>query len=39
MAMRHMERHRTDDGEGEESRLARRKRNWIANVQYLETGI
>ena len=24
------------DGEGEESRLARRKRNWIANVEYVE---
>jgi len=26
------------DGEGEESRLARRKRNWIANVTYVESG-
>ncbi len=26
------------DGEGEESRLARRKRNWIANVEYVENG-
>jgi len=26
------------DGEGTESRLARRKRNWIADVQYLEGG-
>ncbi|MGH8282325.1 MAG: GFA family protein [Gammaproteobacteria bacterium] len=26
------------DGEGEASRLARRKRNWIANVRYIETG-
>jgi hypothetical protein len=26
------------DGEGEESRLARRKRNWIAEVEFLETG-
>ena len=25
------------DGEGEESRLARRKRNWIANVEYVES--
>jgi hypothetical protein len=24
------------DGEGTESRLARRKRNWIANVAYIE---
>ncbi len=24
------------DGEGEESRLARRKRNWIADVKYIE---
>jgi hypothetical protein len=23
------------DGEGKESRLARRKRNWIANVEYV----
>lgn len=28
----------TFDGEGEESRLARRKRNWIANVEYTEIG-
>lgn len=26
------------DGEGEESRLARRKRNWIPDVQYVESG-
>lgn len=26
------------DGETEESRLARRTRNWIANVKYLEAG-
>jgi len=26
------------DGEGEDSRLARRKRNWIANVEYVESG-
>ena len=26
------------DGEGKESRLARRKRNWIANVEYIESG-
>jgi hypothetical protein len=26
------------DGEGKESRLARRKRNWIANVKYIESG-
>jgi hypothetical protein len=26
------------DGEGEETRLARRKRNWIANVKYVESG-
>ena len=26
------------DGEGTESRLARRKRNWIANVEYIESG-
>jgi hypothetical protein len=26
------------DGEGKESRLARRKHNWIANVQYIESG-
>lgn len=26
------------DGEGAESRLARRKRNWIANVKYIESG-
>jgi hypothetical protein len=26
------------DGEGEESRLARRKRNWIADVKYVESG-
>jgi hypothetical protein len=25
------------DGEGEDSRLSRRARNWIANVEYLET--
>jgi hypothetical protein len=25
------------DGEGEESRLARRKRNWIANVEFVES--
>jgi len=25
------------DDEGEESRLARRKRNWIANVEYVES--
>lgn len=25
------------DGEGEASRLARRKRNWIANVKYVES--
>jgi hypothetical protein len=25
------------DGEGEESRLARRKRNWIGNVEYIES--
>jgi hypothetical protein len=24
------------DGEGEETRLARRKRNWIANVRFIE---
>jgi hypothetical protein len=24
------------DGEGEDSRLARRKRNWIADVEFLE---
>ena len=27
------------DGEGSESRLERRKRNWIANVEYVESGI
>ena len=26
------------DGEGEDSRLARRKRSWIANVRYAERG-
>jgi hypothetical protein len=26
------------DGEGKESRLARRKRNWIAKVRYIEIG-
>ena len=26
------------DGEGSDSRLARRQRNWIANVEYLERG-
>ena len=26
------------DGEGKDSRLARRKRNWIANVEYIESG-
>ena len=26
------------EGEAEASRLARRKRNWIANVQYVESG-
>jgi hypothetical protein len=26
------------DGEGEDSRLARRKRNWIAAVEFLESG-
>jgi hypothetical protein len=26
------------DGEGKESRLERRKRNWIANVEYIEGG-
>jgi hypothetical protein len=26
------------DGEGKESRLERRKRNWIANVDYIEGG-
>ncbi len=26
------------DGEGAESRLARRRRNWIANVKYVESG-
>jgi hypothetical protein len=25
------------DGEGNETRLARRKRNWIANVRFIET--
>jgi len=24
------------DGEGEDSRLARRKRNWIADVEFIE---
>ena len=28
----------TFEGENEETRLARRKRNWIANVEYLESG-
>jgi hypothetical protein len=27
------------DGENEESRLARRKRNWIADVEFIENGI
>ena len=27
------------DGEGEDSRLARRKRNWIANVEHIERGV
>jgi len=26
------------DGEGTESRLERRKRNWIADVRYIESG-
>ena len=26
------------DGEGQDSRLARRKRNWIADVRYIERG-
>lgn len=26
------------DGEGTDSRLARRKRNWIANVKFIESG-
>jgi len=26
------------DGEGEDSRLAPRKRHWIANVEYVESG-
>jgi hypothetical protein len=26
------------DGEGTESRLTRRKRNWIADVRYVESG-
>jgi hypothetical protein len=26
------------DGEGNESRLERRKRNWIANVRFIESG-
>lgn len=26
------------DGEGTDSRLARRKRNWIADVEYIESG-
>ena len=26
------------DGEGNETRLARRKRNWIANVRFIESG-
>jgi hypothetical protein len=26
------------DGEGEDSRLARRKRNWIADVEIIESG-
>jgi hypothetical protein len=25
------------DGEGEDSRLARRRRNWIANVKFIES--
>ncbi|GAA0710350.1 hypothetical protein [Dokdonella soli] len=29
----------TFDEENEEARLARRKRNWIADVEYVETGI
>ncbi len=28
----------TFEGETEEGRLARRKRNWIANVEYIESG-
>ena len=28
----------TFDGEGEGDRLARRQRNWIANVEYVEGG-
>ena len=28
----------TFEGENEEARLARRKRNWISNVEYLESG-
>src|SRR6476620_1105045 len=27
------------DGEGEEARLARRKRNWIGNVTYIESAL
>jgi DNA-binding LytR/AlgR family response regulator len=27
------------DGEGKDSRLARRKRNWIANVEFVESAI
>jgi hypothetical protein len=27
------------EGESENARLARRKRNWIANVEYSEVGI
>ena len=26
------------DGEGQDDRLARRKRNWIANVEFIESG-
>ena len=26
------------DGEGKDSRLARRKRNWIADVEFVESG-
>ena len=29
----------TFEGESEETRLARRKRNWIADVEYVESGI
>lgn len=28
----------TLDGEGTESRLVRRRRNWIASVEYIESG-